>query len=315
MKNIYFSQNIVNNVKNDINLKFSKITTKKERLFLKLLFFKIISYPESLNKLEIELNEIITTLNLDSVKDFNIFLKKLMEKQIFFEIPVKSGKYSGSFALISSFIINTNFCQIFFTDEFKYCFSNQKNIFSLLEIEKFIFNAEKDDFSLYVWRCIPYKKFDLIVDAFNKNWKKIIIVTNTDNKLYRKLKSISKENISWKLNIKREEIYELYSKAKAFLFPPEEDFWLVPIEAMASGTPVIAYWKGGALETVVSGKTWIFFSEQTINSLNKAIEEFEKMSFDANEIRDYSKNFDKKIFKENILKFIEEKLENKKIPI
>ena len=52
-----------------------------------------------------------------------------------------------------------------------------------------------------------------------------------------------------------------------------------------------------------------------INSLNKAIEEFEKMSFDANEIRDYSKNFDKKIFKENILKFIEEKLENKKIPI
>jgi len=149
LKNIYFSQNIVNNVKSDINLKFSKITTKKERLFLKLLFFKIISYPESLNKLEIELNEIITTLNLDSVKDFNIFLKKLMEKQIFFEIPVKSGKYSGSFALISSFIINTNFCQIFFTDEFKYCFSNQRNIFSLLEIEKFIFMEEQISFSLY----------------------------------------------------------------------------------------------------------------------------------------------------------------------
>lgn len=197
----------------------------------------------------------------------------------------------------------------------KYYKREAEVIYPCVEIEKFIFNAEKEDFYLYVWRCIPYKKFDLIVDAFNKNWKKIIIVTNTDNKLYRKLKSISKENISWKLNIKREEIYELYSKAKAFLFPPEEDFWLVPIEAMASGTPVIAYWKGGALETVVSGKTWIFFSEQTINSLNKAIEEFEKMSFDANEIRDYSKNFDKKIFKENILKFIEEKLENKKIPI
>ncbi|HAO14263.1 MAG TPA: hypothetical protein DDE71_01655 [Tenacibaculum sp.] len=64
----------------------------------------------------------------------------------------------------------------------------------------------------------------MIVEAFNKNKKKIIMVTNTDNKLYRKLKAKSKNNIEWKLNIDREETRELFAKAKAFLFPPEEDF-------------------------------------------------------------------------------------------
>lgn len=101
----------------------------------------------------------------------------------------------------------------------------------------------EQDFYLAVGRCIPYKKFDLLVDAFNKNGKKLICVTNTDNKLYRKLKKISRPNIEWKLNISRKETEELFTSAKAFLFPPEEDFGLVPLEAQAHGTPVIAYGK------------------------------------------------------------------------
>ncbi|MBT3728715.1 glycosyltransferase [bacterium] len=80
---------------------------------------------------------------------------------------------------------------------------------------------------------MPYKKFDLIVEAFNKNGRKLILVTNTDNKLYRELREKSKDNIEWKFNISNEEKNELFSQAKAFLFPPEEDFGLVPIEAMA----------------------------------------------------------------------------------
>jgi glycosyltransferase involved in cell wall biosynthesis len=83
----------------------------------------------------------------------------------------------------------------------------------------------------------------LLIETFNANGKKLICVTNTDNKLYRKLKKISKENIQWKLQISREETLKLYSEAKCFLFPVEEDFGLVPLEAMASGTPVIAYGK------------------------------------------------------------------------
>lgn len=191
----------------------------------------------------------------------------------------------------------------------KYYKREAEVIYPWIETGKFIFNSEKEDFYFYIWRCIPYKKFDLLVDAFNKNWKKLIIATNTDNKLYRELKSISKENIEWKFSISKQERDILYSKAKAFLFPPEEDFWLVPLEAMASWTPVIAFWKWWALETVVSWETWIFFEEQTVESLNKAIEEFEKINFDYEKIRDYSKKFDKKVFQEKILKFISEKLE------
>lgn len=177
-----------------------------------------------------------------------------------------------------------------------------------IDTSEFIFNEEKKDFYLYIWRCIPYKKFDLIVDSFNENWKEIILVTNTDNKLYNNLKLKSKKNIKWKLNITSIEKKELYSNAKAFIFPPDEDFWIVPIEAMASWTPVIAYRKWWALETVIDLKTWVFFDEQNIESLNTAIEKFEKMSFDYKEIRKHAEIFDIKIFKNKILEFIERKL-------
>ena len=167
---------------------------------------------------------------------------------------------------------------------------------------------EIKDFYLYVWRCIPYKKFDLIVDSFNENWKKIILVTNTDNKLFRELKARSKNNITWKLNISREETLDLFSKAKWFLFPPEEDFWLVPIEAMSYWTPVIAFGKWWALETVKVWKTWIFFKEQTIENLNEAIDKFESLEFDSKKIRKHSEKFDKKVFKSEIENFIKERL-------
>lgn len=175
-----------------------------------------------------------------------------------------------------------------------------------------------DSFYLAVGRCIPYKKFDLLVEAFNGNGKKLICVTNTDNKLYKKLKKISGPNIEWKLGISRDETQALFASAKAFLFPPEEDFGLVPLEAMAHGTPVIAYGKGGALETVVpkeTGLRWdrsqatgLFFMEQTPESLNAAIEQFETMSFDSEAIKKHAKTFSKEVFQEKLVKFIQEKL-------
>lgn len=92
-------------------------------------------------------------------------------------------------------------------------------------------------------RCIPYKKLDLLVDAFNTNGKNLILATNTDNLLYRELREKSKPNIEWRFGPSNEERKKLYAEAKCFLFPPEEDFGLVPVEAMMSGTPVIAYGK------------------------------------------------------------------------
>ena len=189
----------------------------------------------------------------------------------------------------------------------KYYKRESKVIYPPVKIGEFNFEENKWDYYLYVWRCIPYKKFDLIVDSFNKNWKKVILVTNTNNKLFIKLKAKSKKNITWKLNISRDETTKLFEGAKAFLFPPEEDFWIVPLEAQACWTPVIAFKKWWALETVIDWKTGMFFDMQSVESLNKAIAKFEKIKFDYKKIRKHAENFDEKVFKENIIKFIDKK--------
>jgi glycosyltransferase involved in cell wall biosynthesis len=148
----------------------------------------------------------------------------------------------------------------------------------------------------------------LVIEAFNENWKPLKIATNTKNKLSKKLQKISNSNIEWFFIDDINFVNKLHSEAKAFLFPPEEDFWLVPIAAMATWTPVIAFGKWWALETVVDWKTGIFFEEQSVDSLNKAISKFEEISFDAKDIRKHAEKFDKKVFKEKILAFVSGKL-------
>lgn len=195
----------------------------------------------------------------------------------------------------------------------KYYKKESDVIYPGLDMQKIPFSSEKQEYYFYNGRCIPYKRFDLIVDTFNQNWKKIIISTNTDNALYRELKAKSWPNIEWKFGLSLDEINQLHSRARAFLFPPEEDFWLVPLAAMASGTPVIAFHKWGAMETVVDGKTWIFFDEQTSESLNAALDRFESMKFSAKEIREYAFEFDKNVFQEKLWAFIFEKISQKNI--
>ncbi len=160
------------------------------------------------------------------------------------------------------------------------------------------------DYYISVWRCIPYKRFDLLVDAFNENGKRLILCTATDTPLFRELRARSKPNIEWRFRVSTEEKDSLMANAKAFLFPPEEDFGLVPIEAMAMGTPVIAYGEWGALETVMDGMTGLFFSPQTPVTLNIAIEKLETMEWDKKQIQEHSEQFSKERFQENIRNYI-----------
>ncbi len=165
--------------------------------------------------------------------------------------------------------------------------------------------TNKEDYYLWIGRCIPYKRFDLLVDTFNENSKKLILCTATDTPLFRELKTKSKPNIEWMFGVDNLGKILLMANAKAFLFPPEEDFWLVPIEAMAMGTPVIAYGEWWALETVLDGKTGTFFTPQTPEALNVAIEKFENMSFDSETIKKHAEGFSKEVFQKKILNYIE----------
>ena len=101
------------------------------------------------------------------------------------------------------------------------------------------------------------------------------------------------------------------SECKALLYPGEEDFGIVPLEAQACGRPVIAYGKGGVLDSVVDGKTGVFFKEQTVESLKDAILKFEQMQFDKKGIREHALKFDEEIFQRKVKDFIEEVSEKK----
>jgi glycosyltransferase involved in cell wall biosynthesis len=186
----------------------------------------------------------------------------------------------------------------------KYYDRDAEIIYPGIDESQFQISDVKGDFYFGMGRCIPYKKFDLLVDAFNANGKKLILATNTDNLLYRELREKSGANIEWRFAPSITERNTLYVWAKAFLFPPEEDFGLVPVEAMISGTPVIAYGKWGGMESVIDGETGIFFTLQTPEALNSAIEKFETMKWDREKIRKRGIEFSKEKFQENIRNFV-----------
>lgn len=162
-----------------------------------------------------------------------------------------------------------------------------------------------EDYFVIVSRLVPYKRVDLAVEAFNELGLPLVVIGQGPQFEY--LQSIAKDNIKLLGRQPDEVIKEHYAKCRAFIFPGEEDFGITPLEAQASGRPVIAYGKGGALETVVDGKTGVFFENQTKEDLIDAIKRFETMKFDKNEVRNHALQFDEEIFKQKISQFILDK--------
>jgi len=162
---------------------------------------------------------------------------------------------------------------------------------------------KKEDFFLIVSALEPYKRIDLAVEAFNKNGKRLMIVGGGSQ--YKKLRRRAKSNINFTGRVNNNEVRSLYRKARAFIFPGIEDFGITPVEAQACGTPVIAYGEGGALETVIDGKTGIFFRRQSPEALNGAIDKIEKMDFNEKELRNNSLKFSREAFRKNFIKYLE----------
>ena len=176
-------------------------------------------------------------------------------------------------------------------------------IYPPVNTEYYTPGGQKEDIYLCMSRLVKYKRVDLAVEAFNKNGKKLVIIGAGEQLDY--LKSIAKPNITFLGRQPDKVVREYYRKSKAFIFPGEEDFGITPVEAQACGTPVIAYGKGGATETVADRVTGIFFKEQTVESLLEAVDRFEKMELRSSDCRENAERFSVERFEKQIKTYVE----------
>ncbi|MHB1685929.1 MAG: glycosyltransferase family 4 protein [Ignavibacteriaceae bacterium] len=178
-------------------------------------------------------------------------------------------------------------------------------IYPPVDVDKFGYGNQKENFYLTASRFVPYKRIDLIVEAFSKMPdKKLIIIGEGPDEA--KLKSKSTKNIEFTGYQPLENLKSYMQKAKAFVFAADEDFGIMPVEALACGTPVIALNKGGTAETIIDNRTGILFDRQDSESIKNAVLRFEKLqnNFDPASLNNYAKQFDRKIFEEKIINFV-----------
>ena len=181
-------------------------------------------------------------------------------------------------------------------------------IYPPVDVDKFTIGEKRDNFYLTASRMVPYKRLDLIVEAFNEMPdKKLVVIGHGPEK--EKIKNKAKQNIELIDYQPPEKLKEFMQRAKAFVFAAEEDFGIIVVEAMACGTPVIAWNYGGTAESVIDGETGIHFNEQNTESIKAAVNKFEKEidKFDPEIVRAHSLQFSRKVFEEKIKAFIDEK--------
>lgn len=192
----------------------------------------------------------------------------------------------------------------------KYYHQESEVIHPPVKSEIFYISEKSEDFFLMVARFLPYKRIDIAIKAFNKlKWPLKIIGVGPETK---RLKRAAGETIEFLGLVSDEKLRHLYAKCRALIFPQEEDFGIAALEAMASGRPVIAYKSGGALEIVENNVNGIFFEKQTPESLIMALERFEEIKFEPEQIRAKAFQFDRDNFKQKIKEFVHSSWEEHK---
>jgi glycosyltransferase involved in cell wall biosynthesis len=184
---------------------------------------------------------------------------------------------------------------------------NRKSVIIYPPVETDIFrpSINQSDYFLLLSRLNSYKRIDIVIEAFRRLDLPLKVIGEGPCRKY--LESVAGKNIEFLGRVNDRKMAKYLSCCRALIFPGEEDFGIVPLEAMSAGRPVIAYQAGGALETVVQGQTGLFFKEQNSDSLIKALDKFQFMGFDRKIIRAHAKKFDKENFKKKIEQFVEEK--------
>jgi glycosyltransferase involved in cell wall biosynthesis len=212
---------------------------------------------------------------------------------------------AGSTDRVDFFIANSNYI----SNRIKKNYQRESEvIYPPVDVALFKCRKEKEDYYFTASRMVPYKKIDLIVEAFSYLPNEKLIVAG-DGPDYSKIRSKAKENIEFIGYQKSESLADYMQKAKAFVFAAEEDFGITVVEALSCGTPVIAFGKGGAVETVKPNLNGILFLEQTVESLISGINEFENnfQNFDPAEISKDAQKFDRKEFEKKIKDFVNNK--------
>jgi len=178
-------------------------------------------------------------------------------------------------------------------------------IYPPVDLSSFNLVVVKENYYIAVGRIVTVKRFDLIVEAFNQSGKKLIIIGDGDS--LNKIKEKAKPNIIFTGYLESKEVRQYVERAKAFIQMGIEGFGIASIEAQACGTPVIAFGIGGVLETVINGKTGLFFEQQSVLSLQEAIKTFEITKFDPKLIRENALKFSNERFEKEIKEFVQEK--------
>ncbi|MBP6880019.1 glycosyltransferase [Candidatus Saccharibacteria bacterium] len=156
------------------------------------------------------------------------------------------------------------------------------------------------DYYITLSTLTPYKKLELVIEAFAITGKTLFIIGDGPDR--KRLEKLAPSNVKFAGFVEDKKKWELIAAAQGLIFPQEEDFGLAPIDAMACGTPVLAFAKGGVLETVEHKKSGVLFTKQTVRAINRAVEVNEKLKYDRKAMRKHALTFEKKHFQKLLKK-------------
>ncbi|MBU0580839.1 MAG: glycosyltransferase [Candidatus Margulisbacteria bacterium] len=182
-------------------------------------------------------------------------------------------------------------------------------IYPPVDTKKYLPIKDVKPYFLVVSRLNTYKRIDIVIEAFNELGISLKIIGDGPDRL--NLEKLAKDNIEFLGRLGDKEIPQYFAGCQAFILPGEEDFGITPLEAMSCGRPVLAYGKGGALETVVDGKTGVMFHEQSKEAIIHAVKKLAGLNLDGAQIRAQAEKFDVTVFRAKIKEFLENKCQKK----
>jgi glycosyltransferase involved in cell wall biosynthesis len=204
---------------------------------------------------------------------------------------------------VTHFISNSNFI----AKRIKRIYDRESTvIYPPVDVNFFSLQEQKENYFFTASRLVSYKKTEIIINAFNQMPHLELIVAGSGPE-FEKLQKMAQKNVKMVGFVTDDELRTYLQNAKAFVYAAEEDFGILPVEAQSCGTPVIAFGKGGALETVAENQTGVFFEEQSAQKIIEAVIAFEEIKFDPKIIREHALQFSKERFENEIKMFVEQK--------